>query len=149
MQIVKERDLIGAQLVRRNDEVSLLYEKIKILDMTLHKAEGQYKERLGDLRILKLEIQNLRCRINILEKSNSAVGDLRYGKHIIQDVRSCMHRLRYVINGDCWNFDPPVTVKLCSEYSVAKFCTEFCTSRPLSKPILIVVGLTTYNLLGC
>ena len=86
LQVVKERDLIGAQLVRRNDEVSLLYEKLKIFEMTLHKGELQYKERLDNIRVLKLEIRNLRCRNNVLEKSNEAVDDLRFGDRIRLDI---------------------------------------------------------------
>jgi len=81
LQVTKERDLIGVQLVRRNDEVSLLYEKIKILQMTLNKGERQYKERLEDIRLLKLEIRNQRCKNSMLEKRNQAVDDLRLGWH--------------------------------------------------------------------
>ena len=75
--MVKERDLIGTQLVRRNDEASLLYEKIKIIENTLHKGERQYKERLEDIRVLKLEIHNQRCKNNTLAKNTQVVTDLR------------------------------------------------------------------------
>ena len=75
--MVKERDTIGSQFIRRNDEVTLLYEKMKIMEMTLHKGELQYKERLEDMRILKLEIRRLRCRNNMLEKRNEAADGLR------------------------------------------------------------------------
>jgi len=37
-----ERDILGTQLIRRNDELALLYEKIKILQSTLSKGEIQY-----------------------------------------------------------------------------------------------------------
>lgn len=37
-QSIHDRDLIGAQLVRRNDEIGLLYEKIKILEITLKRG---------------------------------------------------------------------------------------------------------------
>ena len=77
VQMVKERDLIGAQLVRRNDELSLLYEKIKILENTLHKGEQQYKERLEDIRLLKLEIRHVRCKNHVLEKNAEYLDDLR------------------------------------------------------------------------
>lgn len=36
---MNERDVVGAQLVRRNDEISLLYEKIRILEVTLHRGK--------------------------------------------------------------------------------------------------------------
>jgi hypothetical protein len=59
-QIMNERDILGTQLVRRNDELSSLYEKIKILQSTLYKGEAQYAQRLEDIRLLKLEIKKLR-----------------------------------------------------------------------------------------
>merc|ERR1711871_841878 len=41
-QIINERDILGTQLIRRNDELALLYEKIKIQESTLQKGEAQY-----------------------------------------------------------------------------------------------------------
>ncbi|CBZ52601.1 hypothetical protein NCLIV_023900 [Neospora caninum Liverpool] len=38
-----ERDMLGTQLLRRNEELSLLYEKIKIQQSTLQKGEAQYR----------------------------------------------------------------------------------------------------------
>ncbi len=43
--VVNERDVLGAQLIRRNDELALLYEKIKIQQNTLNKGELQYRDR--------------------------------------------------------------------------------------------------------
>ena len=37
-QVISERDILGTQLVRRNDELALLYEKIKIQKSTLDKG---------------------------------------------------------------------------------------------------------------
>ena len=37
-QVISERDILGTQLVRRNDELALLYEKIKIQMSTLDKG---------------------------------------------------------------------------------------------------------------
>jgi hypothetical protein len=52
--VISERDILGTQLVRRNDELALLYEKIKIQQSTLNKGEIQYNQRLEDIRVLKL-----------------------------------------------------------------------------------------------
>ena len=76
-QVISERDILGTQLVRRNDELALLYEKIKIQQSTLNKGEIQYNQRLEDIRVLKLEIRKLRRANNILNKSVANVGDLR------------------------------------------------------------------------
>merc|ERR1711972_1104630 len=61
-------DILGTQLVRRNDELALLYEKIKIQQSTLAKGEIQYRQRLQDIRLLKLEIKKLRREKAILRK---------------------------------------------------------------------------------
>ena len=76
--MISERDILGTQLVRRNDELALLYEKIKIQHSTLGKGELQYRQRLEDIRLLKLEIKKLRREKNILNKNVANVDDLRY-----------------------------------------------------------------------
>ena len=76
-QVINERDILGTQLIRRNDELALLYEKIKIQQSTLNKGERQYSQRLEDIRILKLEIKKMRRERGILSKSVANVDDLR------------------------------------------------------------------------
>ncbi|KAM9324573.1 cilia- and flagella-associated protein 58 [Gastrophryne carolinensis] len=76
-QVISERDVLGTQLVRRNDELALLYEKIKIQQSILNKGESQYKQRLEDIRLLKLEIKKLRREKGILTKTVANVDELR------------------------------------------------------------------------
>ncbi|XP_064229964.1 cilia- and flagella-associated protein 58 isoform X2 [Aotus nancymaae] len=76
-QVISERDILGSQLVRRNDELALLYEKIKIQQSMLNKGESQYNQRLEDMRILKLEIKKLRREKGILARSVANVEELR------------------------------------------------------------------------
>lgn len=54
-----QRSILGSQLVRRNDEISLLYEKIKLLQNTIKRGEKMYSCRLDDIKILKKEILRL------------------------------------------------------------------------------------------
>ncbi|XP_053619335.1 cilia- and flagella-associated protein 58-like isoform X1 [Plodia interpunctella] len=75
--LMNERDVVGAQLVRRNDEISLLYEKIRILEITLHRGERQYEQRVEDIRLLRLEIIRLRKEKNLLSKGIENMTDLR------------------------------------------------------------------------
>ncbi|KAJ1569721.1 hypothetical protein HK405_004919 [Cladochytrium tenue] len=75
--VVQERDILGTQLIRRNDELSLLYEKIKIQTSTLNKGEVQYHERLEDIRVLRLEIRRLRRERAILQTETQNVAKLR------------------------------------------------------------------------
>ena len=81
--MISERDILGTQLVRRNDELALLYEKIKIQQSTLNKGEIQYNQRLEDIRVLKLEIKKLRREKGILQKSVANVEDLRLEPHCV------------------------------------------------------------------
>merc|ERR1712150_136755 len=76
-QVISERDILGTQLVRRNDELALLYEKIKIQQSTLNKGEIQYKSRQEDIRLLKLEVKRLRREKNILYKNVANIDELR------------------------------------------------------------------------
>jgi hypothetical protein len=43
--VMGERDILGTQLIRRNDELALLYEKVKIQQSTLSRGQIQYKDR--------------------------------------------------------------------------------------------------------
>ncbi|RXM29358.1 Cilia- and flagella-associated protein 58 [Acipenser ruthenus] len=76
-QVISERDILGTQLVRRNDELALLYERIKIQQSMLNKGETQYNQRVEDIRLLKLEIKKLRREKGILTKTVANVEDLR------------------------------------------------------------------------
>ncbi|GCB64606.1 hypothetical protein scyTo_0000297 [Scyliorhinus torazame] len=76
-QVISERDILGTQLVRRNDELALLYEKIKIQNSTLNKGEIQYRQRVEDIRLLRMEIKKLRREKHLLSKSVSNLEDLR------------------------------------------------------------------------
>ncbi|KAJ1556087.1 hypothetical protein HK405_007382 [Cladochytrium tenue] len=59
-RLIHERDLIGTHLVRRDDEIALLQEKVRIFMSTLAKGESQFAERFEDIRVLKLEVRRLR-----------------------------------------------------------------------------------------
>lgn len=43
--VLGERDILGTQLIRRNDELALLYEKVKIQQSTLSRGQIQYRDR--------------------------------------------------------------------------------------------------------
>mmetsp|Transcript_12374 Transcript_12374/g.15434 ORF Transcript_12374/g.15434 Transcript_12374/m.15434 type:complete len:883 (+) Transcript_12374:156-2804(+) len=64
-QIIDERDILGTQLIRRNDQLALLYEKIKIQQNILRNGEMQYQARVEDIRLLKLKIKDLGRQVAI------------------------------------------------------------------------------------
>jgi chromosome segregation ATPase len=66
-QVINERDILGTQLIRRNDELALLYEKLKIQQSALKKGEAHYTARLDDVRLLRIKLREL-VRENSLTK---------------------------------------------------------------------------------
>merc|ERR1719182_252653 len=75
-EVISQRDILGTQLIRRNDELALLYEKVKIQQSTLQTGEVAYKERLEEIRALKIQIANLNREMEIqAQKTNN--GDER------------------------------------------------------------------------
>lgn len=51
--VVNERDFIGQQLIQRNDEITSLYEKIKVLQGELLKMNNEYEKKLTEIENLK------------------------------------------------------------------------------------------------
>ncbi|XP_076607181.1 cilia- and flagella-associated protein 58 [Chaetodon auriga] len=76
-QVIRERDNLGKQLLRRNDERALLYEKIRIQQSILSKGDFHYNQRIEDIRLLTLEIKRLRRKKSILDKTVPNTEDLR------------------------------------------------------------------------
>lgn len=72
--ILAERDILGTQLIRRNDESALLYEKIKIQQTTLAKGETAFRERLADLNLLDYKKGDLKRELKILMKESGKIG---------------------------------------------------------------------------
>merc|ERR1719316_171070 len=75
-QVTSERNILGTQLIRRNDELSLLYEKIKIQKSTLDKGETQYKDRLDEIRTLKLQVSKLNRHLHVMNEEAGSLTEL-------------------------------------------------------------------------
>ena len=74
--VLLERDVLGSSLIRRNDELALMYEKIKILQSTQRRGELQYNARLDDIRILKIKARDLQRQLTIAQGGQAGVDDL-------------------------------------------------------------------------
>merc|ERR1712072_1506511 len=64
-EVISQRDILGTQLIRRNDELALLYEKVKIQQSTLQNGEVAYKERMEEIRTLRIQVANLNRELEI------------------------------------------------------------------------------------
>ncbi|CAF4552712.1 unnamed protein product [Rotaria socialis] len=87
LKVIAERDVLGTPLVHRNDELALLYEKRKIQQSTLNKGELQYKARLEDFRILKLELKKIRHEKGTLQDKVSNTDDLK--RELLRERTRC------------------------------------------------------------
>jgi len=82
--VINERDILGTQLIRRNDELALLYEKIKIQRAAISQGEIAYRDRLEDLRVLRLRENGLRRELHIQRSQASALDGLRAEVYTLQ-----------------------------------------------------------------
>ena len=108
--LCNERDILGTQLVRRNEELALIYERIRIQQSTLDKGRTQYAERLKELRLLKTfikeqtgELQGLLGSTANLETLRNEVYQLQ--RELLQErtkVRALSEELENPINVHRW-----------------------------------------------
>ena len=75
--MVNERDILGAQLIRRNDEIGLLHEKLKIQRSTLTRGEEQYSARVHDVQVLRLKIRDMQREVAVASGGAQLSDDLR------------------------------------------------------------------------
>ncbi len=67
--------------LRRNDELALLYEKIKIQQSTLSKGQIHYRDRLNEIRVLKIKLNDLKRELHILKSSVANIDVLKREVH--------------------------------------------------------------------
>lgn len=81
--VVGERDILGAQLIRRNEELALLYEKIKLQQSTLQKGEIQYEERLKEVTKLRYQIRACKAEVGHARLQVTNVEGLKQEIHFL------------------------------------------------------------------
>jgi chromosome segregation ATPase len=77
VNVMNERDILGTQLIKRNDELAQLYEKIRIQQSMLKKGEAQYNDRLRDIQQLDFRITQLSEELEKMKAFAARVPDLR------------------------------------------------------------------------
>lgn len=87
-EIISERDVLGTQLIRRNDELALWYEKIKIQQRTLQQGEIAYKQRLEESRGLMIRMAALKRELHIGKQQVANIDELK--KEVFQLQRELL-----------------------------------------------------------
>eukprot|EP00405_Crypthecodinium_cohnii_P044365 CAMPEP_0206578886 /NCGR_PEP_ID=MMETSP0325_2-20121206/32226_1 /ASSEMBLY_ACC=CAM_ASM_000347 /TAXON_ID=2866 /ORGANISM="Crypthecodinium cohnii, Strain Seligo" /LENGTH=839 /DNA_ID=CAMNT_0054084603 /DNA_START=13 /DNA_END=2529 /DNA_ORIENTATION=+ len=88
-ELIAERDVLGTQLIRRNDELALVYEKIKIQQRTLQNGEISYKQRLEESRALSVKASSLQRELHIAKDQVSNIVGLK--KEVFDLQRELLH----------------------------------------------------------
>ncbi|RNF01059.1 flagellar associated protein [Trypanosoma rangeli] len=83
-----ERDLLGTQLIRRNDELALLYEKVRTQQEMLIRGEAAYRARIEDVRLLRLKIEDMK------RKSLIAHNRAHHTEQLKADIKQLNYDLR-------------------------------------------------------
>ena len=69
-QLLRERDVLGTQLLRKKEANALLSEKVLLQSDMLSRGEIQYKARLNDIRILRLKLKDTMRVLTFIKKEN-------------------------------------------------------------------------------
>merc|ERR1711881_380038 len=146
--VISERDILGTQLIRRNEELALLYEKIKIQQSTLQKGEIQYRERLDEVAAYKENIARLRRELHASRTQVVNIEGLKrevrhLHKELLQERSKCkalseelenpmnVHRWRKLEGSDPAAYEMIQKVKTLQKRLIAK------TEEEVEKDLLI------------
>ena len=87
--IKRDRDVLNAQLVQRNQECVLLYEKVKVQQKILNQGQAEYRERVREIKTLKLRLASHAQELTSLREAAASIDAL---KHEVQTLgRELLH----------------------------------------------------------
>lgn len=154
--VVSARDILGTQLIRRNDEQALIYEKIKMQQNTLAKGESEYRERESDIGIQRNTINDLTRELKIFKKKANTITDLtsnidNLNKELIEEKQKVkalseelenpmnVHRWRKLEGTDCDAYEMISKIQILQKRLIAK------TEEVVSKDLVINTQEQTIN----
>jgi len=86
---MEERNFMGIQLIDRNDELCILYEKANIQDTILHKGQVDLRKREQEIRMLKITLADqARHKEVMLKKRDTVPGFEGEVKVLQQELKS-------------------------------------------------------------
>ncbi|ETO14508.1 flagellar associated protein [Reticulomyxa filosa] len=108
--IVTERDILSTQLIRRNDEMALCLDKIKLLENLMKQGEVQYMDKANELKVAKINNKNLTNKLASCEKQLNNLKQLKIEYNLLQNqllnekskVKALSEELENPINVHRW-----------------------------------------------
>jgi chromosome segregation ATPase len=91
------RNYMGIQLIDRNDELCILYEKSNIHENILKNGEQEIREKEEEIRMLNLELKERQRQLDVIRKKVPEVPELAQSvvnlKNELQIAKSRVHKL--------------------------------------------------------
>jgi chromosome segregation ATPase len=155
-QVINERDILGTQLIRRNDELALLYEKLRVQQAALRAGEVQYAARLDDIRSLRIKLKDLIRELNTTKGSGSIIEKLRRDvlhlqKELLQErtkVTALSEELENPMNIHRWRKlegSDPATFELIQKIQTLQRRLISKTEEAIEKGVIIQEKEKLYN----
>jgi chromosome segregation ATPase len=82
--IVGERNILSSQLIRRNEELAAVYEKMKINWSSLQRGETRFAECAAEVQFLVERIQEMRRERDDSALQMTSIHELRYTLHALE-----------------------------------------------------------------
>ena len=82
--VMNERDILSTQLIKRDEELHLLYEKIKIQKSTLKKGQIYYQQKMEDIWSLKNKIKDIKRNLIDAQKETACIPDLKREIYLLE-----------------------------------------------------------------
>ena len=109
--VMNERDILGAQLIKRNDELARLYERIRIQQSAMSKGDGQYRDSMLELNTLTDRSAQLRSELTTIKAFISKIDQLKVdvnkkGNILIREtakVKALTEELQNPLNVHRWH----------------------------------------------
>jgi len=75
--VINERDILGNQLIKRTDELHLLYEKIKIQQSGLAKGKVKYQQVMTVIKSIKDEVSQRKKEVILSKEEIKCIDELK------------------------------------------------------------------------
>ena len=138
-----ERDILGTQLIKRNQQLTLLYQKIKLSNSSLTKGEIYFKDKQRELNELKMKLatqrnqflsidEQIRCidqlRSEISFKEKELLNQKAKIKALEEELKNPMnvHRWRKLEATDQENYERILKIQTLQRYSMNNVQTTDC-----------------------
>ena len=82
--VINERDILGNQLIKRDEELHFLYEKIKIQQSTLKKGEIYFQKKHEEIEKLIDTIGGIKKQIIVHQNETACIVDLKKEIYLLQ-----------------------------------------------------------------